>query len=255
MRPPPDGARLLRLELEPAARLTLGQLSRIEEIVAALIREVGGAVVDGDPDSVRWYVESITSASPIRFELRPEPATDAVAYSKMPEVVHAVAGGLAQLELHAERPPFFTDRALERAADLVDQLGRGLPAIRVGNATAPVPLTARLKANVTEVLGERRFVESFGTVEGRLETVSVHDRRYFNVYDELTGERIECHFGGDLTPSDVGRAVGRRVAVTGLIRSRTTGEIVSVQAEDLYVFPDPENLPSADDVLGILAEA
>src|SRR5487761_1821994 len=238
MRHPGEHGRLLRLELETAA-LTLGHLMRVEQIVAALIREVGGAVVGGDADSVRWYVESVTSGS-IRFELRPEPATDAVSYSRMPDVVHAVAGGLA---------------LLERAAELADQVGRGLPAIRVGNAAAPVELTAQLKANVTKVLGSRRFVESIGTVEGRLETVSVHERSYFNVYDDLTGERIECHFSSDLTPPEVGRWVGRRVAVTGTIRYRTTGEIVSVQADELYVFPEPESLPSATDVLGILAEA
>lgn len=253
MRHPGEHGRLLRLELETAA-LTLGHLMRVEQIVAALIREVGGAVVGGDADSVRWYVESVTSGS-IRFELRPEPATDAVSYSRMPDVVHAVAGGLALLEREAERPPFFSDQALERAAELADQVGRGLPAIRVGNAAAPVELTAQLKANVTKVLGSRRFVESIGTVEGRLETVSVHERSYFNVYDDLTGERIECHFSSDLTPPEVGRWVGRRVAITGTIRYRTTGEIVSVQADELYVFPEPESLPSATDVLGILAEA
>src|SRR5947209_5667966 len=128
----PDDSRLLRLNLDTVA-LTLTQLTRIEQIFAGLLGEVGAAVVDGDPQSVRWLVQTVSSGS-IHFDLRPEPAAKAVPYLKMPDVVHAVTDGLALLERHAERPPFFNDRALERAAELVDQIGRGVRSIQVGNA-------------------------------------------------------------------------------------------------------------------------
>ncbi len=248
----PDDSRLLRLNLDTVA-LTLTQLTRIEQIFAGLLGEVGAAVVDGDPQSVQWLVQAVSSGS-IRFELRPEPVTKTIPHARMSEVVHAVADGLALLERHAERPPFFTDRALERASDLVDQIGRGVRAIEVGNAKAKVSLTPNLKVNVADVLRRGGLVDSIGTIEGRLETVSVHERRYFNVYDDLTGERIECRFGGDLELADVGRAVGRRVAVTGKITYRASGEIVMVEAEQFYVFPEPESLPSAEDVRGLLAD-
>ena len=93
-----------------------------------------------------------------------------------------------------------------------------------------------------------------GTVEGTLEVFNVHGaRRQFVIYDELTGQRIECHFGHRIALDQITAGAERRVAVTGEIRSRESGEIVSVIATDIEVFPPDDELPNAADVLGILA--
>ena len=48
------------------------------------------------------------------------------------------------------------------------------------------------------------------------------------------------------------KAFGKRVAATGFIHSRRSGEKVSIQVSRLYVFPPDEELPSSRDMLGIL---
>jgi hypothetical protein len=94
---------------------------------------------------------------------------------------------------------------------------------------------------------------SIGTVEGYLEGLNIHGAsRYFSVYDDLTGERIQCHFPHRIKPDDIGLAIDKRVAVQGEIRYRETGEIVSVNAFSLDVFPSEDKLSTADEVLGIL---
>ena len=123
--------------------------------------------------------------------------------------------------------------------------------IRVGEGVATTQMTADLSTHVEVILGNT--VTSIGTVEGRLEGVNVHGgSRYFAVYDDLTGERIQCHFGHRISAHDIGLAVEKRVAVQGEIRYRENGEIVSVNALSLSSFPPEHELPTADDVLGIL---
>src|SRR5438445_133094 len=83
--------------------------------------------------------------------------------------------------------------------------------------------------------------------------VDLHSKpRRFAIFDVLTDKRVECFFTSHVTLDDVLRGVGRRVAVTGIIKTRPDGERVSVEARELRVFPAEEELPSPDDVRGIL---
>jgi len=121
---------------------------------------------------------------------------------------------------------------------------------RVGKPVERVTVTKRLAANVEEIIGAQ--VESFGTVEGRLEGLIVHDRRRFYVWDALTSRRVECSFGNRIPLDDVLGAFGQRVAARGIVRRRKTGEPVSVEANELRVFPAEDELPGLDDVQGIM---
>lgn len=104
--------------------------------------------------------------------------------------------------------------------------------------------------HVSELLGAR--YTDYGSIEGRLEGVIVHGDRYFNVYDELTGRRFRCYFGNRISVRRVADALEQRVAAYGMINYRASGEVATVLAEELYVFPSVDLLPNADDVRGIL---
>lgn len=91
-----------------------------------------------------------------------------------------------------------------------------------------------------------------GTIEGRLEAVDVHGRNKFSVWDRLTGDRVECIAGENISVDDLGEALGKRVAVRGRIRSTLAGTKRKIDVQEIRVFPAEEDLPSADDVRGIL---
>ena len=94
-------------------------------------------------------------------------------------------------------------------------------------------------------------IESFGSVEGKLEGLNVHEHKIFYVWEALTGRRVQCNFADRIPLDDVLAAVTKRVAARGIVRRRRTGELVSVQAEELRVFPAEDELPRLGDVLGI----
>jgi hypothetical protein len=243
-----DNADVLRLELGFDG-VPLGRLIEAQSRFLTMIREVAGSVVGGK-DDVRWVVEAVEAGS-LDVLVRPEPARQAVPAVLMPAVIQAVALGLAELQERAVRPSHFSDLALEEARQLARLRGRGITHIEIRAGPTRTTVTSRLAANVEEVVGHA--IEANGSIEGTLEAVTVHGRRVFFVWDPLTGRRIECDFGHRIPAAEVGQAVERRVGVTGLLRYRENGTLTGIRAERLYIFPDDDDLPTADDVLGILA--
>lgn len=95
---------------------------------------------------------------------------------------------------------------------------------------------------------------SYGSIDGHIEGINLHDRKRFWVYDALTGRRVTCEFGDRIEIERIADALAkkRRVEVYGTVSYRTDDQIASMLADTLYVFPDASTLPTADDVRGIL---
>lgn len=93
---------------------------------------------------------------------------------------------------------------------------------------------------------------TIGTMEGELEGSLLHGRKRFLLCDRSTGRRVPCCFGDAVSWEDIKDLFGKRIAVTGEIRSRGSGERVSINVSSVYVFPREEDLPSPDEVRGLL---
>jgi hypothetical protein len=227
-----------------ASELTLGRFDQLTHDISALIREVAGEVTGEGRDAVRWVIEDIRRESPLRIDLSPRPAKDEVSPDLVRRVASAITQGIAVIEERPERPEHFNDTALERAKDLATRVGEDVHSVRFrsknGVAAEPVAVTKRLAANVQEIVGPQ--LERFGTVEGRLEGLVVHQRRVLYIWETLTNRRVECFFGERIPLDEVLAAFGRRVAARGLIRTRKTGEKLSIEANELHVFPPEEDL-------------
>lgn len=128
------------------------------------------------------------------------------------------------------------------------------PKVKIGNgAGAGIALSSRLVAHVEAVLAPE--LTSIGSVEGKLLGLIIHGKSRFLIFDPLTGRQVICYFTGRVEWESVLKAFGKRVAVTGFIRSRRSGEKVSIQVSRLHVFPPDEELPSSQEMLGILKAA
>ena len=225
--------------------MTLKQLANIADELHGLFRVVQDSVVPSG--RIKWVVERISMASPLVVASRPVSDDPSVPTPSLRLVSTSISDGLKQLQQEATRPPFFTDDALEKTRDLVALVRKAEGALSVDS----VSLDEHVVANVNAMLGS--VWSAIGSVEGRLESLNVHGgNRYFNVYDALTGARIKCDFAHRIPADEVGGAAEKRVVVHGEIRYREDGEIASVVARSMEVFPAEGELPGADDVLGIL---
>ena len=118
-------------------------------------------------------------------------------------------------------------------------------ALRNGNGR--IGFSAQLAANAGKVLGQPRT--SFGTVEGRLESLSIHGSNEFSIW-QIDGSRVKCTFGKYLRLDEVLRAVDRRVAARGIVKTHPrTGKPESVEVRFLRILG--QEATRADDVRGI----
>lgn len=230
--------------------LTIAQLEQLAGIAKGLVNEVTREHPSAGRNTLRWTVEE-ASAGSFNVSLAGHPADADVAPVAAEEVTHALTEGLRALETEARRPAYFSDRALEHAKSLASFASSEVTGVEVGGTDGRVPLDAQLVANVDQIMGKQ--VESIGSVEGRMEAVNIHDRPTFVVYDNISGQRFECRFGDRIDLDDVRTGLGKRVVASGRIRRRPGGTPI-VTVTGLRILREREELPSADDVRGILKE-
>ena len=216
----------------------------------AIIKNVAKEVSD-QPKPVRWLV-SVEPGS-LRVEFRPEPVKAPA--NKIATILDTIENGIISAEAGLAPPRYFSDRALTKVgklASIVDGAEDGLDRVQVWRNGKPHPITAKTVAHVDSLVGIQS--RDWGTIEGKLQTITERRVTKFVVYDPVTDRPTHCYFDDEIL-DEVVDAFGQRVSVSGLIRYRGDGEPVSIDVEEFRVLPTDDLLPSVDEVRGILGRA
>jgi hypothetical protein len=214
----------------------------------ALIDEIASEV-SGQRKPIKWIV-SVRKGS-INLINEPEIVRD-LSPKVTDEIFASIKRGIPSLEKNAIRPAHFSDRALEYLQDLASipkERTNGLEAISIKVETKSYKITPHVIANVDSILGV--YSKSFGSIEGRLSTLSERGSLKFIVYDSLTDKPIRCDITEELF-IEATKAIRNRVYVYGLISYDKNGIPKSIRVQELKTFRDRIELPSAFDVCGIL---
>lgn len=147
------------------------------------------------------------------------------------------------------RPENFTDAALNslKAIGAIATRYNDTVRVTVQDTIGTVNLNTQTVAHIEDWLGGK--YQAVGSVEGKLDQVSIHRNKRFSVYDRLDHE-IRCSFKEDMMPQ-VKAALGERVTVRGMISYRADGVPVSIKPDNLYVLRSDSELPQPEDVTGI----
>jgi len=123
-------------------------------------------------------------------------------------------------------------------------------AMRVWVEKRPISLEPTIASAIREE--GRADYNDYGTIEGRLETIQEsYGSLQFYIRDALLRQRVRCYFPEELLP-DVFDKFRKRVEVSGVIHYRKNGTPISIEAEHVIGLPDDSELPTAEDVRGIL---
>ena len=214
-------------------------------ILGEVTREVGGK-----PSAIRWTVDVKHGSNLV--QVSPQPGYDPAIISLVTE---AVSDGISQIEERETRPPHFNERALRSLRDLSNVVGRtdsDDTTVRVWVRRDPIDVTAKAAANVIGLLASEH--EDYGSIEGRLQTLTERGRLQFIVYERLWDKQARCYIPENLVEEALA-AFGSRVEVYGLIRYRKDGKPVNIDVDEIRVFPEAEDIPSFREVHGILRRA
>lgn len=141
-------------------------------------------------------------------------------------------------------------RHLRTLAELAEGTKARPITMRVWVRKHPITISPAIARAVREDL--RADYSDYGTIEGRLETIAEsHGSLQFMLRDPMLRQKVRCYFPEELL-LEVFATFRKRVEVAGVIHYRRNGVAMSIDAERIYGLPDDSELPTAEDVRGIL---
>ena len=232
-----------------------GEAVSVESFVAVaekltdLLGELETSMTGGH--ALEWHIADLRTGS---AHLAMRPHTEAPrGVESAPPIIPAALDGLKAVEGTAERPPHFSDRALRDAKSLVNAAKRHEGSLSIfggdGAVSRQVPISQRLAAHVDELLGAASV--AFGSLEGRIEALTVHDSIAFSIYDSITNRRIRCDCSRK-TLDVAMKHFGKRVSVSGEVRFNL-GEATSMKVDEVHPLGTGP-LPQTKDILGLFAD-
>jgi len=160
-----------------------------------------------------------------------------------PEVADRFIEGWSVIEQQCVTPPYLSEQGMKQAKQLTRLIGReGMTGFVAASQTESVEITPQASANIEQLLKVRHC--SIGSVEGKLETISIHGESRFIIYHSRSGKAVTCRVTRDKLPSMIStEMLGRRIIASGKVCSNMKGEPLRVDAEDIKVLRRQEELP------------
>lgn len=210
-----------------------------------VMADIDVAISHRSTGSLDWVVTNLTTGS-LCMEM--ESRSRVIDMNVGAEVAREAVHGLQLLEQEGRTPPYLSEQGLRYMTKVVKTIGNhGVTGIRVDYRDNAAQASARASANIDQLLPPR--YSSLGSVEGRLDVISLHATHRFVVYDSATHKAITCTFASDWLDR-VKDALGHRVNVEGTVHWNAKGEPVRVESADLRIFRDESELPTIKEMAG-----
>ena len=178
-----------------------------------------------DASGAEWKISAASLRSPLSITLECDtPGGD--------DIVREYLNVFEQAESSNKLPlDRWSEEILENAKQIVSVLNDGVAQISIAApGHSPISPTQRVAASVDYVLAPA--YEDQGTFEGRLETLSVHGRARFNIYDTLTKRKLECYIPVEKI-EEAHAAFNKRVAVSGKVKYNRLNEPIGILVENI----------------------
>jgi hypothetical protein len=237
----------LRFEIRgELGQLTLRSLHVAIDLNLRMLGDYDRGVSKQRRGTLEWVVANVSAGSVV---------FDVQSYSRVPNldvgpaVVRHWEHGWKRIEEAGETPPYLTWSTMQKARQVTRLIGTdGVFGFVAATAEERTEVTARASAHMEQLVTVRHH--ALGSVEGVIETISIHGGKHFVVYDSRTNKAIACRFDDDEWLRMAAQHLGRRVAVLGTVHSNAKGEPVRVDAQSLRVFRTQDELPTAASLTG-----
>jgi hypothetical protein len=234
----------LRLE---AGKVTASEFKKAVNSFLDMIHEVADEVA-GKRRAVSWVVSVETGSTCLVAEAVPATSAD---LPTIPRTVAAIKDGMYAIAKGPGIPQYFSEAAVQHVSDLAVLTGKGegrqSVSLRFGSER-PVELSQAYVDNVAKVFAVH--TKSLGSIEGRLEMLSLRSGFKCHIYDALTDRRVSCTYDSVLF-EQVRAALGERVSAYGIISYTSEARPISLKIQSVRVLGRGE-LPGWGDVRGIL---
>lgn len=240
-------AETLTLTLD-GSEITAEKFVKSVSAFVAIIRDVTESL-SGEKNSIKWIVSVEKGRIKVHFTPRPIKANPAVIKS----TIGVGKNGFLEIEQRGGRPSYWSDASLKSAKEIASVYSpseNALDVIRVSSDGGYATVAKKTSTNVVSLVGNEK--RAWGTVEGRLRTVTESGGLHVVVQDASTHNNIRC-FIEDTDTDRFVAAFKKRVSVYGEIRYAGDGAPLSIKASDIRVMRESTKLPFIDEMIGIYA--
>jgi hypothetical protein len=226
-------------------RSLIKTLEKTIEVLSSIAAKIGSA----EGKTPQWEVVSVSMDSPLTIRIASSPDTDK---ENARIAIQIYTSGLRDMEEGAKSiPKNFNPRMLEHVRELVSVYNAGVQSIFFATPDSEqLKITQKLAATVDELLPSN--YDEYGSLVGTMEIINIHQKWIFNIFEELTRNRVTCHFiEGQFDQARAALARNRRVEVTGRIHYSSDNIPKTIKVDTIRTLRSKEELPQASDLEGI----
>jgi hypothetical protein len=216
-----------------------------------ILEDVDSAVSQNSSGSMKWELTVLEKNSPPIVGVTPNPrrlTPDDVSFAIQSQVLE----NIHSLTSNGERTNFMPDAALLKLKNIARSTKRLGPSLAYvygnGHRGREESITEATFKNVSELTDPK--YSAYGSVVGKLESISVHRGNEFRVWDKNTGRPVRCLFSPE-RESDVKDHLRSLVLVAGIVKFNTAGLPISLEMEELEKYA-ARDLPSIGDMSGLV---
>jgi hypothetical protein len=164
-------------------------------------------------------------------------------------ISRTLMSGLGAIEKKVEQPRHFSEKALEKLKILTELSDSDGLKVSILTEKKQKEISPQMRSHIDELFMWTH--SAIGTVEGQLQILAKRQHLEVEIRDDVSGRLVKCIIPQEML-EDAKEAFDRRVAATGLIRYRKDGTPISIEVSEMFRFPLNRELPSHNDVCGIL---
>ncbi len=210
------------------------------------VKEISDTTSNTDTD-VTWKVhvkEGSALIGMVPTGSAPISVIDAV-YAKVSKGIEHIRSG----DIEGANLPEAALKHLRYLSEMSEPDKRKPVEMRLWVRKQPIAMSADIGRAIAE--DWRSAYSDFGTIEGKLDTIQERGSLQIFVRDALYQGSIKCYFDEGLLPKAF-ENFRKRVEISGTIHYRKNGKPISIEVATIDGLPDDSELPTADDVRGLL---
>jgi ribosomal protein L9 len=225
--------------------------------VVQILRELDVAISGEGGASLNWYVSDLSKNGSLSMEVESRLKPPAKSRKRpRPDVSNPVAESFVttfeNIQDRGISPPYLSEYGLEKLQAMMALLhangARGFIASAIEPQHRSVSVNENAARTLRQLLPPIKQLE--GSVEGRLETISIHTRKKFIIYHAITHKAVTCTIETDEDLELAKRALGHKIVAFGLISINVKNEPLQVNVKSIRILGDGKRLPLAHELTG-----
>ncbi len=234
-------------------QITLSAFISKLQLFLGILQDFDSVLSESPGGSMQWELSVLRKSSPPIVGVTPFPRR-----LNAPDlgiaIQEQVLGNIRSLTVSTERSPRMPDAALfkmKRLASGVKRLGPSVIYIDEGVRKREEQITEATLRHVKELTDPK--YTAFGSIVGKLESLSVHKGHEFRVWDKNTNRPVVCKFTPDLMER-VKELLPASVVVSGNIHSNSAGIPIRMDLEELALEDGDRVLPTIQQMSGLVED-